>query len=78
MMKKVIKVGFVLGSNGKIYAQVPAGNQWGFDICDDDQAWAGGVGSGLSSWTLLSNDDPRITEDDRERVGWILDECWSS
>ena len=77
MARNRVQAGFVLGSNGKIYAQVPSDNQWGFDICDDDQAWAGGVDSGLASWTLIANDDPRITQDDRERVGWIIDECWS-
>jgi hypothetical protein len=69
-----VQPGFVLGSDGRIYVQVPADNQWGFSICDDDQSWPGGFSSGLESWTLLANDDQRITEDDRERVGWILDE----
>jgi hypothetical protein len=73
-MTTTVKAGFVLGSDGDIYAQIPADNQWGFSICDDDQAWAGGVGSGLESWTLLPNEDSRITEDDRERIGWMLDE----
>jgi hypothetical protein len=76
-MKTTVKAGFVLGSDGRIYVQVPADNQWGFSICDDDQSWAGGVGSGLQSWMLLANDDPRITEDDRERIGWMLDEVAS-
>jgi hypothetical protein len=73
-MATAIKLGFVLGSDGKIYAQVPAPNEHGFEICDDDQSWPGGLGSGLENWSLLANDDPRISEDDRERVGWILDE----
>jgi hypothetical protein len=73
----MVKAGFVLGSDGDIYAQIPADNQWGFSICDDDQAWPGGFNSGLESWTLLANDDPRITEDDRERIGWMLDEVAS-
>jgi hypothetical protein len=69
-----VKPGFVVGSDGRIYAQMPAENPFGFVICDDDQSWAGGVNSGLSHWTLLANDDLRITEDDRERIGWMLDE----
>ena len=73
-MTTTVKAGFVLGSDGEIYLQIPADNQWGFSICDDDQAWPGGFNSGLESWTLLANDDPRITEDDRERIGWMLDE----
>jgi hypothetical protein len=73
----MVKAGFVLGSDGRIYVQVPADNQWGFAICDDDQAWPGGFDSGLESWTLLPNEDSRITEDDRERIGWMLDEVAS-
>jgi hypothetical protein len=69
-----VKPGFVLGSDGRIYAQMPAENLFGFVICDDDHSWAGGINSGLAHWTLLANDDPRITEDDRERIGWMLDE----
>ena len=78
MARNQVQAGFVLGSDGKIYVQVPSDNQWGFDICDDDQSWAGGVGSGLASWRLLENEDPAITDDDRTRVGWILAEFYSS
>jgi hypothetical protein len=66
--------GYVLGSDGKIYVQVKDDSQFGFAICDDELSWAGGVGSGLASWTLIPNDDSRITDEDRERLGWILDE----
>ncbi len=69
------KAGYVLGSDGKIYVQVQDDSQFGFAICDDEQSWAGGVGSGLASWTLIPNDDSRITDEDRERLGWILDEA---
>ena len=69
----VAKTGYVIGSNGKIYVQLPADNQFGFVICDDEQSWAGGVGSGLADWTLIANNDSRIADEDRERLAWILD-----
>ena len=68
------KAGYVLGSDGKIYVQVKDDSQFGFAICDEELSWAGGVGSGLASWTLIPNDDSRITDEVRERLGWILDE----
>ena len=68
------ETGYVIGSNEKIYVQVRDDNQFGFSICDEEQSWAGGVGSGLSNWTLIASDDSRITDDDRERLGWILRE----
>lgn len=74
MANDQVKAGYVLGSNDKIYVQVPADNQWGFEICDENESWPGGVNSGLKSWTLLSRDDERITNDDRSRLDWVLDE----
>lgn len=73
-MTTTTKSGYVIGSDEKIYVQVPAKNQHGFSICDEDQSWEGGIGSGLKSWTLLGSDDARITQTDRERLGWILDQ----
>jgi hypothetical protein len=69
-----VKSGYVVGSDGRIYVQIPDDSQFGFAICDDEQSWAGGVGSGLASWTLIPNDDSRIIDEVRERLGWILDE----
>lgn len=72
-MEKV-KAGFVLGDNGRIFVQMPEDNQFGFVICDEESSWAGGVGSGLKSWVLLDPSDPRITDEDAERLGWILED----
>ena len=63
------KTGYVIGSDGKIYVQVRDDSQFGFSICDDELSWAGGVGSGLTSWTLIASDDSRITDEDRARLG---------
>ena len=63
---------YVITSDGNIYVQATADNQWGFAIYDDDQTWPGGFGIG--EWELMANDDPRITDADRERLQWIIDE----
>lgn len=79
MAKDQVKAAYVLGKdtvgNSKgIFLQIPADNQWGFAICDDEQSWAGGIGSGLASWEQLSKNDPRINAGDRDRLEWILEE----
>ena len=73
MNEKQIAAGYILTDNSNIYVQIPADNQWGFSIQADDQTWPGGLG--LGQWELLASDDPRITDADRERLGWILDEA---
>jgi hypothetical protein len=72
MSNAKIKAGYVLTGRGNLYVQIPSDNQYGFSIYDDDQTWPGGFGIG--EWTLLASDDPRITDADRERLQWILDE----
>ena len=67
------QTGYVIGSDGKIYVQVRDDSQLGFFICDNEQSWAGGLGSGLTRWTLIANDDSRITDEDRERLGWVIE-----
>ncbi len=57
-----------------VLVQIPASNQWGFELADDDQTWPGGFGI-ASEWEALEDDDPRITDEDRERLGWLLDEA---
>ncbi|MGE4195973.1 MAG: hypothetical protein AB7G11_02470 [Phycisphaerales bacterium] len=69
-----IPCGYILTESGDIYVQVPnPESRWGFYLADDDQSWDGGIGL-ASSWELLDEDDPRITDDDRERLEWILEE----
>jgi hypothetical protein len=68
-----IKAGYVQTDLGQILAQLPADNQWGFVLADDDQTWPGGLGA-ATEWELLANDDPRITDADRERLSWLLEE----
>jgi hypothetical protein len=66
--------GYVITETGKVLVQVPdTDSRWGFYLADDDQTWDGGFGV-ASEWDAIADDDPRITDDDRERLGWILDE----
>lgn len=63
--------GYVICENGLILVQTPDDNQWGFTIHSDDQSWPGGFSIG--SWTAIRDDDPRISDLDRESLGWIID-----
>lgn len=72
-----IHCGYVVSESGLILLQVPDDNRWGFYLCDDDQSWDGGFGVS-SSWEAIGDDDPRITEDDRERLADILNEVRNS
>jgi hypothetical protein len=67
-----VKIGYVIDKNDNIFVQIPSDNQFGFSIASDDQTWEGGIG--LGEWMLLENDDPRITEDVKESLQWIIDE----
>lgn len=73
MANDTVKAGYVIGSDGKIYVQLPAENRWGFVICDDEQSWDGGVNSGLNSWVLVAEDDKRVTEGDKSRLSCVLE-----
>lgn len=66
-------IGYVITEQDTIYAQVPSSNGHGFAIADDDQTWPGGIGIG--SWEAIADDDARITTEDRERLGWIIEEA---
>jgi hypothetical protein len=74
MASDTIRAGYVITETGKVLVQVPdESSRWGFYLADDDQTWDGGFGV-ASEWDLVADDDPRITDADRERLGWILDE----
>ena len=69
-----IVAGYVLTDGGTILVQLPADNDWGFVLADDEQSWPGGFGI-ATEWALLTNDDPRITNAIRDALGWLLDEA---
>jgi hypothetical protein len=73
-MGATIPAGFVITDCGTILIQRPdPSSRWGFYLADEDQAWDGGFGV-ASEWELLAEDDPRITDADRERLGWLLED----
>ena len=71
-MSAKIHCGYVIDDNGNVYLQLPADNGVGFVICDDDQTWDFPP---FNSWEPVDDDDPRVTDTDRERLQWILDEA---
>lgn len=72
-MMTTVRPGYVVTDDGEILVQLPTDNQWGFVLADDDQMWPGGFGV-AAAWELLSDSDPRITDDVRDRLGWLLEE----
>jgi hypothetical protein len=70
-------VGYVVTVNGEILVQGPHDGQAGFALYSDDQTWPGGVGA-ASDWTAISQCDARITQDDRDRLGWVLSDLLDS
>ena len=74
MATETIPTGYVVTTDGTILVQVAdPTSRWGFYLADDDQTWDGGLGA-AAEWELIADDDPRITDDDRERLAWILEE----
>lgn len=65
--------GYVITANGTILVQIPdPGSAWGFYLADEGQSWPGGFG--WDSWEPLYSDDDRITDEEREAMGWRLHE----
>lgn len=60
-------------TDGSLFlVQLPDDNKFGFVLADDDQTWDGGIGSGMKSpFRAVSPED--VPDDDRERLGWLLD-----
>jgi hypothetical protein len=74
MMTSTPKAAYVVTAQGEILVQVAdPDSRWGFYLADDDQSWDGGIGA-ASEWEIVPDDDPRITPEIREQLGWILDE----
>lgn len=44
-----------------------------FDLCDDEQTWNGGLGV-ATDWDVIADDDPRITPQIRESLGWVYED----
>lgn len=44
-----------------------------FELADDEQSWNGGGAAG-TSWDIIADDDPRITPQIRESLGWVYED----
>lgn len=76
-MKTKTPTGYVITSDNTVLLQVrDDDSRWGFYLCDDDQSWDGGFGI-ASQWSIVSDDDPRITPEDHERLDHILEDLRS-
>lgn len=70
-----LHVGYVVASSGRVLVQGPHEDpecRTGFALYDDEQCWPGGRESGELDWEPVTDDDPRVTPADRERLGWVL------
>jgi hypothetical protein len=56
----------------RFLVQIPAENEFGFSLADDDQTWPGGLGSGMTSWQCVDPDE--VPQADRERLEWLLEQ----
>lgn len=61
---------YVRTSEGIYLVQRPADNEWGFELCDDDQSWPGGFGV-ATKWDVFH--ESRVPAEEKERLGWLLE-----
>ena len=52
--------------------KLPAMNPWGFVLADEEQAWPGGLDSGLTHWHPVAV--AQVPAVIRQRLEWILEE----
>lgn len=67
------QAGYVITNSGLVLVQLPDDNQHGFVLADEDQTWNGGFGV-ADEWELVPDDDARISDEDRRRLAWVLEE----
>ena len=64
--------GYVITNRNQILVQVPdTESRYGFYLADDDQTFDGGVGV-AESWEAIPENDPRISREVKDRLGWML------
>lgn len=62
--------GYVRTDTGEIMVQIPdSESRFGFYLANEEQSWDGGIGI-AASWEAISKSD--VSEEDKERLGWIL------
>lgn len=66
---------FVITERGDVLVQIEdPSSQWGFQLASDDMTWDGGFGSGAGTWQVVDYHDPRISDEDHDRLDWLLEE----
>ena len=61
---------YVRTSAGTFLVQLPADNQWGFDLTDGEQSWPGGLGV-ATNWEAV--DAAEVPEEVRAELDWLFD-----
>ena len=61
---------YVRSDDGDWYVQIPAENEWGFSLCDEDQSWPGGFGAGRVWQVIPAQKVPRAV---RNRLDFLFD-----
>ncbi len=64
-----ITAGYVRTSDGAYLIQRPADNPWGFELCNEDQTWPGGIVE-AESWEVV--DASEVPAEEQERLGKFL------
>ena len=67
------KASFVVTSDGRYLVQVEDADRWprhGFALCDDDQAWEGGLGI-ATSWKVVPESE--VPEPIRQELQYVIE-----
>jgi len=66
----VTETGYVVTTDGRVLAQIPAANAWEFSLCDGEREFPGGFGA-ATEWELI--DDAEVLVADRARLRWAFE-----
>ena len=70
-MESKLHHGYVITEEGLVLVQDPdVSDPHGFYLTDGEQSWSGGFG--VTKWTAIAADDPRVTDQDRDEMDWAL------
>lgn len=75
-MKNHKSCGFVMTPEKKVYLQLCADNQHGFDLISEDQTFAGGLGASSKNWSHCSKTLAKkyLSEDEYVTLNYYLEE----
>jgi hypothetical protein len=69
----MVKASFVVTDRGRYLVQIEDADRWprhGFALCDDDQAWEGGLGV-ATSWKVVSESE--VPEPIRQELQYVIE-----